>query len=153
MSFIGYLKLKELFGQPNRNWLIIFCSIWKWDACRYHGSNLPMSIILSLKLLCCWPHTALALIRVREQSPKQFFVSDQSVNCICQGPRFNSYLSRNHIVTGYVKWSVSSNLDSCLNFITQRKMSESAAVEKYRTGNQEAWVLIARLRWTLWITP
>lgn len=28
-------------------------------------------------------------------------------------------------------------------------MSESAAVEKYKTGNQEAWVLIARLRWIL----
>lgn len=31
-------------------------------------------------------------------------------------------------------------------------MSECAAVEKYRTGGQETWVLVAGLLWTLRIT-
>lgn len=125
-AFYCYLKLKEFLVDTieiGKSYSVVSESVLlSWHACSYHGSNLPMSIIPSLKLLCCWPHIVLALIRVHEQSPKQFFVSDQ-FNCILQGSRFNSYLSRNHIVTGYVKWSVSSNLDSCLNFITQRKMS------------------------------
>lgn len=36
-----------------------------------------------------------------------------------------------------------------LEFHNSEKNEESAAVGKYKTGNQKAWVLVARLSWTL----